>query len=352
VTPTRPRFLPAVCLLAVVATAPAADKPRPPALADLKAANTLVYAPDGSFVVIDLFVPRGRADTLGAWDTKTGECRVLFEKSHSSWERLAVTGDGKKAAAVSVGQMEVKVWDVATGKLLETQQLPKWRGSALSAMFLAFSPDNDRLYTTFDKRVLEVKLGGANRLIADKVEVDQPSLTAFDPKLKRLVSARNFPGRKPEAELVVTDLANDGEPTRVSLDALVGAIALSNDGKALAVSFGGVPDKAKLELWDTDGWKRRGTLAGDKRGGFAGYRQLVFAPDGKALAGSPTFAKPTGKIVTFLDLDGKVVAEASGKSATDLMAFSPDGKTLAVRLLDNKRTLLFFDPATGEEKKP
>lgn len=335
-------------LLLVPAVAVAADKP---ALADVKAVNALAYSPDGSFLVIDLFFGSGKADSLGVWDAKTGECKVMFEKSHSSWERLAVTSDGKKAAAVSVGQMEVKVWEVATGKLVETQKLPKWAGSALNAMFLAFSADNDVLYSTFDKKLLEVKLGGKNQFIAEKVKVENPALLAFDAKGKRLVQVRNVQG-KPKAELLVTDLTKDDEPTKVTLGDHAGAIALSNDGKTLAISYGGVPDKTKLELWDTDGWKLRKALADDTRKGFAGYRQLLFAPDDKSLAGSPTFEKPPGTVVTFLDLEGKILAEAKAKSASEQLVYSPDGKTLAVRILDNARSIKFFDPATGEEKKP
>src|SRR5207237_224211 len=154
-------------------------------------------------------------DSLGVWDIKTGECKVMFEKSHSSWERLAVTSDGKKAAAISVGQMEVKVWEVATGKLVESQKLPKWSGSALSAMFLAFSPDNDVLYSTFDKRLLEVKLGDKNQLLAEKVKLEGNGLLAFDAKQKRLVQVRNIQG-KPKAELLVADLSKDAEPTKVT----------------------------------------------------------------------------------------------------------------------------------------
>jgi WD40 repeat protein len=348
----RTTFLPALCLLAVVAAAPAADKPKQPALADLKAVNTLAYAADGSFLVIDLFFPSGKADSLGVWDAKTGECKVMFEKAHSSWERLAVSSDGKKAAAISVGQMEVKVWEVATGKLVETQKLPKWSGSAVSALFLTFSADNDVLYSTFDKRVLEVKLGGKNQFVADKLKIENPALLAFDVKQKRLIHVRNILG-KPKAELLVADLSKDEEPTKVTLNAHAGAVAVSNDGKTLAIAFGDQPGKTRLELWDTDGWKRRKVLAEDKREGFAGYRQLLFAPDDKTLAGSPTFDKPPGTVVTFLDLEGKVVAEAkSGKAASEQMVFSSDGKTLVVRLLDNKRSIQFFDPATGEEKKP
>jgi WD40 repeat protein len=314
------------------------------------AANCFAYAPDGGFVVVDKFLGSGRADTLGSWDAKTGAGRVLFEKSHSSWERAAVSPDGKKVAAVSVGQMELKVWDAATGKLLETLPLPKWRGSALNAFFLAFTPDGGTLYSTFDKQVLEAKLGGKARLL-DGLDVEAPGLTAFDPPTRRLIRVRNAP-RKKQTELLVADLAG-GEPKTVRLDTRAEAIALSPDGKTLAISFGGVPGKARLELWDADGWTRRATLAADPRPGFAGYRLLAFAPDGKGLAGAPAFEDPRGKgAVTFLDADGKVTAEGAAGSAATQLAFSPDGKTLAVRLLDNKRTLVFLDPATGAEKKP
>src|SRR5207302_428051 len=111
---------------------------------------------------------------------------------------------------------------------------------------------------------------------------------------------------KPASKLQVYDLTKDGEMKSISITGHVQAMALSADGKTLAISFLRTPSvKPKLELWDVATFKVRTTQPSDSRKGFQNYRTLAFSPDGKTLVGAPSFEKVSPeKILDVLDLEG------------------------------------------------
>jgi WD40 repeat protein len=325
----------------------------PPVLAEVKFAKNLVYAPDASSVLIDYRTaadPTAKNVGLGVWDTKTGAFRVGMEKSTRHWDSIALSADGKKAAGIYMQARELKVWDTGTGKLVEEQKLPE-KKSGLTPLFLQFSPDGAVLYSTLDRQILEAKLGGKNRLLGETLDIQSRHLLAFSPKTKQLVLIRNTQGR-PKAELLIYNLGKESKPQTVDLSGHVASMAISHDGKTLAMSYPRQSGKPRFELWDTAGWKLRTTLPVDNRKGFSHYAMLAFAPNDKSLAGAPVYDPRTDKDVDFLDLDGKVHHEFTNSTFVDWLTFSPDGKTLAVKLLDLKDSLLFVDPASGKIKKP
>jgi WD40 repeat protein len=86
-------------------------------------------------------------------------------------------------------------------------------------------------------------------------------------------------------------VADDAEPKIVPLTGRILSLALSRDGKTLAISYDARWDDAHrpIEFWDVATRKRRTTLPADTRQEFQGYHQMVFSPDGKTLAGVPFF---------------------------------------------------------------
>jgi WD40 repeat protein len=228
--------------------------------------------------------------------------------------------------------------------------LPEWKGSIQHAPFLKYAADGT-LYSVRDKQLLEVPSGGKFRLVGDKLDVGAPEEMVFDPTGKRLILINNILGR-PAGEIRVYDATKGSDPEKVATTDHVRAVALSRDGKTLAMSYLPSGGKGHLELWDTAGWKLRTTAPGDTRKNFMHYRALAFAPDGKTLVGVPQFEKVGNTVILdILDADGKVVREVKMQSLRVIsMTFSPDGKTLAA-ILSNHAVAL-FDPTTGEEKKP
>src|SRR5262245_29162874 len=303
-----------------------------PALRDLFDVRQLVYAPDGNSLLIQYAVPLGSAppntgkSAIGVWDLKTGQFRVGMEQVQDHCDQIALSPDGRKAAGVSAGRRQLKVWDTGTGKLLEEFQLPEWKGSIQSSSILAFSPDGKSLTTVAGKKVVRARLGGKAEVLADDLEFWAPERVAFAPATDLLVFAHNPPiGQEGESRLKVFDLTRPGEPKTVPLPGWVRSIAFSRDGKTLAVSYeGGSARPGKVELWDAPAWKVRAALPPDKKE-FWSYRRLYFSPDGKLLVGWPAFGDRSRRAVELLDLEGKIIREISDAGGLNDAAFSPDG---------------------------
>ncbi len=348
----------AIALIGASSAHPQKDKDKdkkPPALAEAKGVTRLEYSPDGSFILMDYRAnlpsrPDQTDAILGIWDAKTGEFKLKLDKPPRTCERIAISPDNKKVAAVNVGSKQLKVWDATNGKVLEEQALPDWKGSISFAPFLKFTPDGSTLYSVWNKQILEMKLGAKPKLLGAKLDSWSPEEMAFDAAGKRFLVAYNILG-KPAGELRTYDLAKDGAMEKVPTTGHVRAMALSGDGKTLALSYLPNENKSRLEFWDAATGKLRATAPTDSRKGFRHYGALAISPDGKTLAGAPVFDKDGTKLLDILDADGKVTREVSKQNLRALtLTFSPDGKTLAVIL--SNYALLFLDPATGEEKKP
>jgi WD40 repeat protein len=250
---------------------------------------------------------------------------------------------------------DLAIWDLATGKVVEEQTLPEWKKGGGPA-FLKFSTDGAFLYSIWDNRILEIKLGGKNRVLAHNLDPwssEAGGWAAFDPQAKLLILARNNVG-KPGAQLGFIPVAEDVKPHTVPLTSQLLSLALSPDGKVLALSYDGRWDtgKRQLELWDVATRKLRTTLPVDTRKEFQGYNHMFFAPDGKALVGAPFFTDRsiirsiTRSRLEVLDLQGKGRQKIWGDYV--FVAFSPDGKTLAVNTGSGR--LRFIHPTTGETK--
>ena len=195
-----------------------AEAKKPPPLAEVPRVTNLVYSPDGGFVLLTYDF-----DSLGVWDVKTGQFRVkMADNAPRSWDRIAISPDGKKAAAIDFVRHHMKIWDAATGKVTEQQTLPEWRAGQIPPL-LTFSADAAVLYSIWDKRILEVKLGGKNRLLAPKLDDWCPAQgswdsakSAFDPQAKQLILAHNNDG-KPGARLGFFSVAKETEPRIIHL---------------------------------------------------------------------------------------------------------------------------------------
>jgi len=153
----------------------------------------------------------------------------------------------------------------------------------------AISPDKATVY-----------VGRANQLLV------------FDVKKAEFVKAYTDP------DLVTPS----GKPAKAAHLSLIETMALSPDGKRLAVgSF------QEVTIWDTETGKiaiRIGNLA-DR------VSALAYAPDGKLLAVGGGAATEDGELKLFDPASGKLVVEIKPSHSDTVfgVAFSPDGKLLA-----------------------
>src|SRR6266851_72081 len=116
--------------------------------------------------------------------------------------------------------------------------------------------------------------------------------------------------------------------------------AFSPDGRSVAAVGGSQESPGKLVVWDLPGNKIKLQHEEPK-----GIRSLAFSPDGKILA----LALYDGKIKMLEASTGKEQQVLPGHTnGVNCVAFSPDGQTLASASLD--QTAKLWDLKTGKEK--
>jgi serine/threonine protein kinase/sugar lactone lactonase YvrE len=213
-------------------------------------------------------------------------------------------------------------------------------GHAHGITSVAFSPDGALLASTDD----DLADGGAKtwlwntgsgRRVATLVGPDglggsSVNTVAFSPDGRWLVSGGNRLGES-------TYLWRVSDRRRVGpLDqskSIMKSVAFSPDGKTIA----GVTNRGTVTLWDTATQRVKVGLPDGN-----GFRNVVFTPDGKLLA-NPGL----GKDLRLSDAaTGRTVRTITDATGSDV-AFSPDGKTLAVPDSDGTHSLRLYDVATG-----
>jgi WD40 repeat protein len=206
--------------------------------------------------------------------------------------RGAISPDGKLLATGTVDG-KVKLWDVASGRLLASVQAHPGGESAL-CVAVAFSPDGRVLVT-----------GGSN--LNEPIKFWDPAASL---KLIRQV------------------------PTPPS--AGISALGFSPDGKMLAAALIG----QRVLLMNRNGQAQRLISMG---GGY--ILASVFSPDSKLLA----TARESGVISLWEAQTGRLHFTLKGHtSAVRALAFSPDGSFLASGSGDH--TVRLWDVATGQER--
>jgi uncharacterized protein (TIGR03067 family) len=303
---------------------------------------------DGEGTYVHIFVPQKKMVMVRLKFTTSEEDAVLAATERSPTfeiKALAFSPDSSLLAiGTSVGQVKlfntqngtpVRSLDDAKGKLTgkgtpkQFQALPRAMGSVKS---LAFSPDGLLLATC----------GGS---------FDDAQLVLDEDELGRLSIPNTGPGRVKVWELKTGMLKHD-------LNGLsdANAVAFSPNGELLVSAgrwFGGDDHGHGVILWDPrDGLKvlRVSTPTN------AGTHGVAFSPDSKLLAivsieidNDKLTDAASGVITLARTGSGLVEWRVTVPGGTDPVAFSPDGKSIAI--LHGRRTITFLDPATGKTQQ-
>jgi WD40 repeat protein len=266
------------------------------------------------------------ASAIKLWDARTGK-EIHVRLNGFEVETLAFSPDGKRLVSACLEELRpghpiprgsiIKVWEAASGK-----ELLNLKSHEQRIMCLAISPDGKKL---------------ASGSFKSSSEVDRPNVKVWDAETGKEIHA--FGGMSGEAF----------------------CLAFSPDGKRLAVGTRNFADQAKaggirgeVRFWNlTTGkhvatWKPHGQYV----------KALTYSPDGKRLAlgaladgGGVKKDAPvkvcdteTGRELLGLpDDEGELLRQAQ------YMAFSPDGRLLAVRLSDRSKTAVkVWDVAAGK----
>jgi WD40 repeat protein len=230
--------------------------------------------------------------------------------------------DGKTLAS-ACGDEQVKLWDVATGKLQSTLT------ASGDVSVLGFGANGKTLLTggrdvaqwdlvTGKKRVVYNCPGD---FVTDAVTADW-----------KLAVARRH------SALILWEL--DTGKKRVTLGNKFGlsATAFSPDGRILAVGTGELGKPGELQLWDTKSGQKRAVLKGHPNV----IGDVAFSPDGKSLASGGWDG--TVRIWDAVTLKLSRVLGRDNEEDRDVVlciAFSPDGKLLAAGM--ERKTVRLWD---------
>jgi WD40 repeat protein len=278
------------------------------------------------------------------------------------WQ-VAWAPDGKTLASLSSVKGEVKLWDVAGRK--ERAILRSEMGNSYG---LAFTPDGKTLLVgrhqndpkagpTGGVAVWDVATGQGKGLLRHAPPRGVARL-ALAPDGKLLAALESWmEGEKGAYQACVSlwDVAG-GKPLARLGDENTGALAFSPDGQCLAWSTYVVKDRQLVSalVRRRDLAKQQDLPPLPSPAGKSALSCLAFSPDGSTLAG----ADSAGNIILWDTASAKVRAtlKQEDQRRARALAFSPDGKVLAVGLgsrpgRDREPGLIvLWDPATGKPR--
>jgi dipeptidyl aminopeptidase/acylaminoacyl peptidase len=243
----------------------------------IEAVRSLAFSQDGNWLVTGGGVP-GRRGEIKIWDVAQKTERLHFEGHDDCVYAVAFSPDGRMIATASYDKL-IKLWDASTGKEIRTLK------DHIDAVYaLAFTPDGKRLVS-----------GSADRT----VKVWDPSTGV---------------------RLFTLSEAQEG----------INTVAVDPLGKRIAA--GGI-DKS-IRVWsigETGGELLQSLMAHED-----GILKIAWSPDGRTLVSSA--ADRTIKVLTAADLTELRSLGGQAEWAYGV-AFSPDGKFLAVGRLDGSLSL-------------
>lgn len=262
--------------------------------------------------------------------------RESFGEDNPSVTSLAFDPDGKTLASGHVDGT-IRLWDVATGKVIKMLE-----GHADAVSSVVFWPDGKTLGSgSLDRKIkiwtvatgkpnasLEGHSGGVTSMILNS-DGNTLASESHDRTIKLWDVATN-------TEIKTLDCQSFG----------VSSIAFRPDGKTLA--SGSANSEDEIRLWDVESGEVTKTLVCPRYGGIA---CLVFSPDGKTLV----VGGKSNWIIQW-DVEKTIViamaADAHPGRAASSLAFSPDGKTLASSDKDSVSAIRLWNMTDIDQRKP
>ena len=301
--------------------------------------NKVALSPEGK-----TFASGSRDGTIKVWDTATGTLLTTID-GHTSWlTALAFSPDGKTLASAS-DDGTIKLWNLAAGTDATIS------GHAAAPFTLAFLSDGTtlasgpgeydrtiRLWDTAtrthkgslygdalsrDGTLLALRLKGGTIKVSDTATgatittIDGYRPLAFSPDGALLASGLRASSLR-HTPIKVSDTATGATITTVDNHTDVALVAFSPDGALMASAS---EEDGTIQLWDT----ATGTLTANLKG----HTPVAFSPDGTILAVRSSQARD-GTVEFWDTAAGTLTTTLTVNDFAHSLAFSPDGKTLAV----------------------
>ncbi len=281
----------------------------------------------GAIVSAAAYFPGGRLlatasydQTARVWDATDGKPLRAYRGHTASLVSVAVSPDGK-LLATSAADGSVKVWDATQDQEARSAVL----GPGESVFCLAFGPGADRLAVgTAGTVVWDVGAWARSQDYRKPRDNLNVLGVAYSRDGRRLVSLA--PDPKGQAKITVREAGGKG-PRVLTAEVVASHMALRPDGRRLALATA----RKTTEVWDLDAGKRLFTIPG------AGTSQdclIAYSPDGKRLAVAESFlagGKASCRVAVHQAANSRGAAVAlpavEGDRLVEL-AFGPDGRQL------------------------
>jgi RNA polymerase sigma factor (sigma-70 family) len=303
---------------------------------------SLAFTPDGKGLI-----SAGHDGQTHLWDPATGKEIRQFKDKGISVRCAVLSPDGRTLATATVDK-EIQLWEMATGKMLR-----RLTGHKEPIRSLAFSPDGKLLASGSDDFSVgpiclwETATGKVHRRLPQDPKEVQKRQThnvrtlAFSPDGKTLTAGTGDYGL--HLWDVVTgkklhEMPGTGSITLSSYhDGGIQCVAFSADGKRLVLARDN-----QLTLLDVASGKEILPMPAHR----GGMHRLFFSPDGKRLL--TTNDEPGQRILEWDAASGQLIRQIPGKATwANLVRFSPD-RTIMISTWNNA-SLSLWDTATGKE---
>jgi WD40 repeat protein len=318
-------------------------------------------SPDNRLAAVSVNYP---GNLIQLWDVQTRTKLVDLQGHTEEIENVIFSPDGRLLASCSADDT-IRLWGIQTsdeagggggvsnfsqslranyttaitiGNISKLTSLAAFRGYTMDVMAVAFSPDS--LYVASgdqdnNVRVWDITTGQEKYMLAG--HTDEVHGVAFSPDGTLLASASE------DETVKLWNLATGTEErTLYGYSAPTDSVAFSPDGTLVAGGQDG-----GIYLWETSTGATVAVLNTqmDILNGYSVY-DVAFSPDGTMLASAlyGYSAAPPGALVLWDVATGEIITSVDHTDGVRSVAFSPDGKQLAIGTEDN--LVILWDVAT------